>query len=429
MLAAWKKNNYYFGAGVLEKIGELAGRAGKSALLAAGRPGAGQWIQPIIEKVKTSLKNEGVFILDVIDGASPNSPKEDVYRIANQITKLCPDSIIAVGGGSTIDAAKAAVVISALRSDDVEDYFGVGFVTKKLQEEEKKLPPFIAVQTAASSGAHLTKYSNITDPVKAQKKLIIDEAITPPFALFDYTTVKNAPYSLKADGALDGISHCIEVVCGATGQPFFEKTMGIAEAGISLIVENLPLALEQSADNDAVESLGLGTDMGGYAIMIGSTNFSHLFSFSLVNKITHGRACAIANPYVLVFFAPAIQPQLKLFGSIFARAGYISERVEKYSGRKLGIIVARGMLKFLEKIRFPVTFAELGVTADDKNRILNAVKNPQLWSKLEQAPVLLIKHNNDGSIDVAGTEHNIDKYLGKLIDAVISGDLDSIEVL
>jgi len=427
MLTAWKKDNYYFGIGVLDKIGDLAQRAGKTTLLVGGRFGAGKWIEPILDTVKTSLKNKNISILDIIKGAQPNSPKEDVYRIANQISKLKPESIIAVGGGSTIDAVKAAAVLSALKSDDIEGYFGVGFVTQKLQEEKKELPSLVAVQTAASSGAHLTKYSNITDPAKAQKKLIIDEAVVPGFALFDYTAIAHAPHSLIADGALDGMSHCIEVVCGATGKPFFEKTMEIAEAGITLIVENLPRALQNSADNNVIESIGLGTDLGGYAIMIGGTNFAHLFSFSLVDKIAHGRACAIGDPYVLVFFAPAIQPQLKLFGRIFAQAGYIDGNIEKYSGRELGMVVAEGMMKFLKKFKFPTTFSEVGIGKEYKERILNATKIPQLWSKLEQAPVSLIMRKSDGEVDAEATEENIDRYMGPLIDAVISGDLNKIK--
>jgi alcohol dehydrogenase class IV len=427
MLSAWKKDNYYFGIGVLDRAGDLAQRAGNTALLVGGRLGAGKWIEPILDKVKASLKNKNINILDIINGAQPNSPREDVYRIANQISKLKPQSIIAVGGGSTIDAVKASIVLSTLRADDIEGYYGTGIVAIKLKEEEKKLPPMVAVQTAASSGAHLTKYSNITDPAKAQKKLIIDEAITPGYAVFDYSAISNAPDSLKADGALDGLSHCMEVVCGATGRPFFEETMEIAEAGISLIVENLPKFLGSNAQNDAVENIGLGTDLGGYAIMVAGTNYAHLFSFSLVDKISHGRACAIANPYVLVFFAPAIQQQLRLFGKIFTRAGYMDESAEKYSGRDLGIAVAEAMMKFLRRFNFPTTFSEVGIGKEYKEKILKAAKIQQLWSKLEQSPVSLIKRGNSGDIDEKATKENIDQYMGPLVDAIITGDLDKIK--
>ena len=427
MLNDWKKGNYAFGIGVLAKVGDFAKRSGKSTMLVVTGLGSEKWTEPLLEDIKSFLRDKNIDILDVIRGARANAPREDVYRIANQIGKKGPDSIIAVGGGSTIDAAKAASVLACLDSDDVETYFGQGLVGKKLSSEGAELPPLIAVQTASSSGAHLTKYANVTDPLTAQKKLIIDGAIVPPWAVFDYSTTIGAPYSITADGGLDGISHCLEVVYGAAGKPFFHKAMEIAEVGISLIVENLPRAVDHPEAEDARVGLGLGTDLGGYAIMVGGTNYAHLFSFSLVNLLTHGRACALVNPYATVFFSPAIQPQLKMVGKILAQAGYIDEDIEKFSGRDLGIIVAQGMIKFSKKIKFPTTLDEVGGTEEDKERILKASKNPQLWSKLEQAPVSLITRDAKGEIDKSGTEANIDEYMGALIDGVRSGDFDKIK--
>lgn len=427
MLSDWKKGNYAFGIGVLAKVGDFAKRSGKSTMLVVTGLGTEKWTEPLLDKIRSCLKDKNIDILALIRGARANAPREDVYRIANQIGKKKPDSIIAVGGGSTIDAVKAASVLARLDSDDVETYFGQGLVGEKLSSGSEKLPPIIAVQTASSSGAHLTKYSNITDPLTGQKKLIIDEAIVPPWAVFDYSTTLGAPYSITADGGLDGIAHCLEVVYGAAGKPFFHKAMEIAEVGISLIVENLPRAVNDPEAEDARVGLGLGTDLGGYAIMVGGTNYAHLFSFSLVNLLTHGRACALVNPYATVFFSPAIQPQLKTVGKILGRAGYIDEDVEKFSGRDLGIVVAQGMIKFSEKIKFPTTLDEVGGTEEDKERFLKASKNPQLWSKLEQAPVSLITRDSKGEIDKSQTEANIDEYMSALIDGVRSGDFDKIK--
>jgi len=427
MLQDWKKENYVFGMDVIESVSDFSHKGGKTTMLVVTGWKTEAWVELLVKDIESSLNKRNVQILDIIRGARANAPREDVYRIANQIGKKKSDSIIAIGGGSTIDAVKSSCVLATLDSDDIEKYFGMGLVTKSLKEECKKLPIIIAVQTASSSGAHLTKYSNITDPLTGQKKLIIDEAVVPPFAVFDYSTTIKAPYAIRADGALDGIAHNLEVVCGATGKSFFEKIMDIAETGISLIVRYLPKVLDNPDDREAVEALGLGTDLGGYAIMVGGTNYGHLFSFSVVNKLTHGRACAIANPYVLIFFAPAIEEQLKMIGGIFQREGYINEDIKKYKGRNLGVIVARGIIKFSESIKFPTTFSEVGVDIEDKNRILNAAKNPQLWSKLEQAPVSLISKDKNGDIDKLRTEENIDVYMGALIDGIISGNFDRIK--
>jgi len=324
---------------------------------------------------------------------------------------------------SNVEVGQYQVKVS---KDDYYDWFTTVQVKKNVTTQVFA-QLIIAVQTAASSGAHLTNYSNITDPLTGQKKLIIDEAVVPPLAVFDYSTTIGAPYSITADGGLDGIAHSLEVIYGATGKPFFHKTMDIAETGISLIVENLPKAVDEPKDEDARVALGLGTDLGGYAIMVGGTNYGHPFSFSLVSLLTHGRACALVNPYATVFFSPAIQPQLKMVGEILVQAKYIEEDVEKFSGRDLGIIVAQGMIKLSKKIKFPTALDEVGGSTKDKERILTAAKNPQLWSKLEQAPVSLISRNAKEEIDKFQTEANIDEYMGALIDGVKSGDFNKIK--
>ncbi|KXA95042.1 hypothetical protein AKJ65_02690 [candidate division MSBL1 archaeon SCGC-AAA259E19] len=72
-----------------------------------------------------------------------------------------------------------ALTLDWNEADSIDPYFGTGNVTKVKESTGKKMIPMIAVQTASGSGAHLTKYSNITDPVKSQKKLIVDDAIIP----------------------------------------------------------------------------------------------------------------------------------------------------------------------------------------------------------------------------------------------------------
>lgn len=140
MLTEWKKKSYAFGVGVLGKVGDFARKAGKSTMLVVTGWGSEQWIESVVENIESFLKKKEVDILDVIRGAKANTPREDVYRIANQIGKKKPDSVIAVGGGSTIDAVKAANVLATLDSDGVEPYFGMELVTERLNKENKGFP-------------------------------------------------------------------------------------------------------------------------------------------------------------------------------------------------------------------------------------------------------------------------------------------------
>jgi alcohol dehydrogenase class IV len=412
--------------------------APRAVLVHSGFPG----IEGPLNIIRDSLAQAGVALVAQIRGAAPNTPREDLFRITNEIRQADPDVIVSFGGGSPIDATKAAEVLRTL-GGEIDDYFGTGLVTKKLQATGRKLTPHIAIQTAAGSAAHLTKYSNITDLKTGQKKLIVDEAIVPPYSLFDHSVTHHAPPALTADGAMDGLAHILEVFYGAVGKPYYDKLSQIAETGIALIVNYLPRALPGAkkatkkvsslqlapsssvsalhtsnftlqTSQEAREALCLATDLGGYAIMVGGTNGGHLTSFSLVDILSHGRACALLNPYYTVFFAPAVEGPLRVVGGIFQEAGYISQDLTALHGRDLGVAVADGMFAFAKAIDFPTTLGEVkGFTRGHLDRALAAAKNPQLKMKLENMPVPL-------------TAERIDDTMGPILEAAVTGDLSLI---
>ena len=411
LMFGFKRDRYLNGLKILSKTGQIVKKLGvKAALVCTFFPG----IEHFIETIKKSLAASGVNLLAEIEGAAPNAPIEDLNRITGELEKIAPDVAVSFGGGSTIDVTKAASVLYTL-GGDVEGYFGTGIVTQALQEKGKKLLPHVAIQTAASSGAHLTKYSNITNVKTGQKKLIVDEAVVPPYSIFDYSVTFSAPLSLTADGALDGIAHSLEVLYGAVGKPYYEKVRDVAYESIRLIVEHLPKVMKNPGDEKGREALGLGTDLGAYAIMIGGTNGGHLTSFSLVDVLSHGRACAIMNPYYTVFFAPKIEEPLRLVGKIFKEAGYVKSSLEGTGGRELGMVVAKAMIDFAKDIGFPTTLGEVeGFTNGHIERALTAAKNPQLKMKLENMPVAL---NAD----------MVDAYMGPILKAAKTGDLALIK--
>jgi alcohol dehydrogenase class IV len=277
------------------------------------------------------------------------------------------------------------------------------------------------VQTASSSGAHLTKYSNVTDLETGQKKLIVDEAIVPPRAVFQYDVTTSMPPGFTADGAMDGIAHLLEVLIGAVDEEFYQRVETVAEVGIRLIVNHLEQAVAEPADLEARQALGLGTDLGGYAIMIGGTSGGHLTSFSLVDILSHGRACAVMNPYYLVFFAPAIEEPLRLIGKIYREAGlteaaFASEAdIDALSGRGLGMAVAEAMIALSEGVGLPTALSEVpGFSDGHIERALRAAKDPQLKMKLQNMPIPL-------------TAEMVDEYMRPLLEAARDGDLTRVK--
>jgi alcohol dehydrogenase class IV len=299
-------------------------------------------------------------------------------------------------------------------ADSIEPYFGTGLVTKMKEKTGRPVMPVIAVQTAASSGAHLSKYSNITDLVTAQKKLIVDEAIIPRGSVFDYKITLDSPVSLTLDGGLDGIAHAWEVFTGTKGSGY-DKVKEVAELCIRLIVFGLQKIKKDRRNLEGRIALGLGTDLGGYSIMLGGTGGPHLGSFSLIDVLTHGRACALLNPYYTVLFAPVIQDHLKTVSVIFKEAGYIKEETKNLKGRDLGLAVAKGMIAFAKDLNFPTTLKEAGAKREHIDRMLTAAKNPQLKMKLQNMPSPMDAEKGD-----------IERLMKPVLEAAFTGDLSLI---
>ncbi len=411
LLHDFKGDAYLFGTGVLPDLGTRVAQAGTKAALVRD---TFKDSDTFVQMIRDSLRSSSVELVTEITGAKPNCPREDLFRITEELKTAAPDVVISFGGGSTIDAAKAAEVLRTL-GGRIDDYFGVGQVTTAMKDRDKKLTPHVAIQTAASSAAHLTKYSNITDVSTSQKKLIVDEAIVPAHPVFDYEVTYHAPESLTLDGALDGVAHSLEVLYGAVGKPMYSKVEEVAGTCIALAVEFLPRIVENPKDKEAREGLCLATDLGGYAIMIGGTNGGHLTSFSLVDILTHGRACALMNPYYTVFFAPAIEEPLRLLSKIYQDAGLTKVEVNNLKGRDLGIAVAEAMFELARRIGFPTRLGDVdGFSREHINRALTAAKNPQLKMKLQNMPVPL-------------TAAMVDEYMGPVLEAARDGNLEAIK--
>ena len=415
-LTEFSNEKYIFGIGVLGQLGKKVAELGKNVSIVMDGWGH-EWMFPIIESVKKDLIKNGLTIAgDCIRGARGNAPREDVFRIVNEISRQQPAVVISLGGGSTTDAVKAALALCCLNDifPNIDDYFGMGKVSNMLLNLNRKKIAHFAVMTNASSAAHITKYSNITNLETNQKLLMVDDALVPTMSLFDYSFTLTQPWNLTVDGALDGIAHCLEVLMGIS-EELYEKVEPICLTGIELIVNNIKNIMKFPQNMEARESIGLGTDLGGYAIMIGGTNGAHLNSFSMTDILSHGRACALLNPYYVVFFSTAISQRLKKVIEIYKNAGYINENIENVSGRNLGIILANGMINLSKELNFPITLKDVvGYTVEHKMRCLEAAKDPTLESKLKNMPVPM-------------SSNDVDLYMKSVLDAAECGDMNLIK--
>ncbi|MFH1761229.1 MAG: iron-containing alcohol dehydrogenase, partial [bacterium] len=203
LLTKFRSDKYAFGCGCLEKIQSVPRPNVRSRTLVVANESP--WITSHLSRLKEYLKNAGFDLTEVVPGAGPNSPWKDVNTIQDHIERVRPDIIFAMGGGSTIDGLKAANVLACCSpgNHDPEPFFGVDKVAQSLALNGKSLIPVAAIECSASSASHLTRYSNITNMEKKQKKLIIDDAIIPFRAVFDYSITVSMSKELTLIGGLD----------------------------------------------------------------------------------------------------------------------------------------------------------------------------------------------------------------------------------
>jgi alcohol dehydrogenase class IV len=416
LLKNYKGRKFSFGLGCLHDMAEFILEYGNETLLIISQK---EWAGSLREEVNQILKENKINIIAEIGTSRENTPKEDVFALADLIKAVKPKSIVCVGGGSAIDCAKAANILSVLSTDNssLEDFYGTGKVSEAIHKSGSlRLYPLIAVETAAGSGAHLTKYSNVTDLSAVQKKLIVDDAIIPDRAVFDYMTTLTSSADLTKDGAMDGFSHCLEAYYGIKEDADnFKLVEEICLTGIELIICNLPLLLKDLKNDRLREKIGLATDLGAYAITILGTNGAHLNSYSFTDVLAHGKACAILNPYYTVFFSPLIENKLRKIAVLYKE--YIEADINKLKGKELGIAIARAMTYFSAKIRFPASLGEIkGFSDKHIERALAAAKNPQLKSKLENMPVPL-------------KSEQLDEFMKPVLEAAKTGDFNKIKVM
>ena len=136
ILKEWKGDSYIFGIDVLNQVGKEAAKLGKNVLVVSNTT----YLKPVADAVVESVKAAGLSLAgDVIaPDAKPNAPREDVYRISTYILHHKPDVIIAIGGGSSIDAVKAANALATLGGSvtpEIDHYFGTSIVTNELKRQ------------------------------------------------------------------------------------------------------------------------------------------------------------------------------------------------------------------------------------------------------------------------------------------------------
>jgi alcohol dehydrogenase class IV len=368
ILKAWKPTKIHFGEGAALRVGEVVKRYGDRTLLVAGKSSIKK--SGVLDRVLQSLAKNSVNC-KIVEGVEPNPSKETVYRIAYHLLAGNFSSLLAVGGGSVIDAAKAAGILGAIKEGEIDDYFGVGMVSKKV----KKIMNLIALPTTSGTGSELTKFSVITDPWLHVKKLIFDIAIVPTEAIVDPELTYSCENHVSRVTGLDAMTHLMEGYFNNVDETADPEANQRALVGLRLLLEGLPRVLKDGQDREARRMMALASTLGGSVLFYKQAGLPHLNSFSWSNVMDHGEAVAVMLPYYSAYYAPHIAEKMKK----------VAELMSIPESKDLTEDFVQGLFEFYKKVNFPLTLKEFKNFSEDL--VDKAVRDAsQNRMKLEASP-------------------------------------------
>lgn len=223
----------------------------------------------------------------------PGEPLDsDVFRTVAHLLRVQCDSIIALGGGSVLDAAKAVAVLGANPELALKDLCSGAALRPRL--------PFIAIPTTAGTGSEATNVSVIIEAEHHTKQVLAHSQLLPDLAIIDACLTLGVPPQITAMTGIDALTHAIEAYVASNVTPL---TQALALRAITMIAHALPIAVGQGHDVKAREEMMLASYMAGMAFSNAGLGLCHAMAHQIggAYSIPHGKANAILLPAVMRF--------------------------------------------------------------------------------------------------------------------------------
>ena len=358
------------GSGKVKKVGELTKPYGKKALIVTGRSSAKK--SGIYDKVKNSLEAAGLttVLYDKVSQNPLTTTAEDGAAFAKE--NHC-DVVVAIGGGSIMDCAKAIAFLSKNKGD-ISDY-----IYNRLRSDEAL--PLVLIPTTCGTGSEGNGFAVLTNPENGDKKSLRCNAIVAKVSIVDPECMMTMPKKVLASVAFDALCHNIEAYTSRIAQPF---TDALSLYAIDLIANNLVDVYNGTAGKDGWEKITLASTIGGMVINTAGVTLAHGMEHpaSGLKNIVHGQGLAALTPVII-------------------EASYKGNR-EKFSkiARIMGGMTAEDcatkIRTLLRKLDLECTLSDLGIKEEDipwmaenciKVSAAGVMNNPVVFSKEEIAEI------------------------------------------
>lgn len=341
-----------YGSGRLQELGEYADQLGNRALVVT--TGRSKRKDGLLDSIKKLLQNKGISSTVFAD-VTPNPKRSEINKGAAACKKNACDFVIGVGGGSSIDAAKA-IAMSAGHKRDIWD-FAMGCHDQAIEPYGKTLP-IMAITTTSGTGSHVTPFSVVTNDETNEKPGIGSSELYPTVSIVDPELMVNMPKSITAATGFDILAHAIEAYTAKTASPI---TDAFCEKAIQLVAEHLPTACQETDQLAAREALAMADTFSGYAIANSSTTLCHSLAHAIggVSHTVHGETLAAMTPYTVEYSMMYNPVKYQNIGRLLSSDN--EEPTLEATIKKIQNVI--------KQIGLPTTLSELGVHQSDLNRI------------------------------------------------------------
>ena len=358
-----KKFNYFqpteirFGEGRLEELGEAVSRYGKNCLLVTV-PEIPEFSE-LFGRAKKILKDKGINVVH-FDGVIPNPTVEVVAKGGNLAKDNQVEVVVGLGGGSSMDTAKA-IAVEATHPGSCWDYI----FSSESQPTEKTLP-IIAVATTSGTGSHVTQVAVVTNPEEKYKSALFNNNLYPRISIVDPELVVTLPPHFTATTGFDVFAHAFESYINPNGSPYTDMT---ALEAIRIVARYLPQAVKEGKNIEARTWMAWADTLGGLSIANAGVTLPHGIGMAIGGHfphVAHGEALAAIYPAIMRFTYKASPQKFAAVARLFDPSlEGISD--ELAAGKACEIID-----DFLEKIDLKIGLKDLKIPEESLQELAEA---------------------------------------------------------
>ncbi len=336
-----------FGAGAIQTVGTEAKRLGASNAFVLSDPNLQKL--GVTDRIVASLSAQGVRSTVYAEIEFEPSIQSLTPAVASARASGC-DLVIGLGGGSTMDTAKAVAALTR-NAGQAEDYLGIGLV-------KQRGVPMILIPTTSGTGAEITPNALFYIPAAREKRAIVSPHIIPDVALLDPAVTLTVPPPVTAATGLDALSHAVESYTSLNASPLTDL---YALESIRLIGANLRTVVANGSDLAAREGMLRASLYAGIGIGNAGTNVVHALAYPLQgqHRVTHGVANSLLLPYGMEFNALS---NLSKFANV---AEALGEPSAGLSPRSAAARSTQACRELSQDIGIPQTMREVGIKPQD----------------------------------------------------------------